>query len=276
MPSTAMTVADFAQPAQGPGGPRAAGRLDHRADLHQSLRRHRQDHAPFDTPNGLVAPGQDMARRQADLGVPGPAPAAEADRSRTSSPSGAYFANYSQDNHWFFTQILTDVRDNPRFLDAVVTPPGGTPEGVTKNGFRELPVRLRQRLRPGVASSRACWAAKSRSPSGSAPTSAAASSTTTSCRARRTRRPSTWTATRPRRSTTRPSATTASATSTRASPTGPASLGLNYRLTDESLALRLGVARLQDAGARRVPERDGGGAGGPVRLARGASRSRAE
>src|SRR5262249_55064458 len=46
-----------------------------------------------------------------------------------------YFANYSQDNHWNFTQVLTDVRDNPRFLDAVVTTPGGTPTPITQNGF---------------------------------------------------------------------------------------------------------------------------------------------
>ena len=26
---------------------------------------------------------------------------------------GAYFANYTQDNHWYFTQILTDVAGQP-------------------------------------------------------------------------------------------------------------------------------------------------------------------
>ena len=34
--------------------------------------------------------------------------------------------------------ILTDVRDIPRFLDLVVTPPGGAPINVTKNGFRSF------------------------------------------------------------------------------------------------------------------------------------------
>ena len=43
-------------------------------------------------------------------------------------------ANYSQDNHWFFTNVLMDVRDNPRFLDLVVN---GT-DSVTKNGFRNF------------------------------------------------------------------------------------------------------------------------------------------
>jgi len=48
--------------------------------------------------------------------------------------AGVYFANYSQTNRWFFTDILTDVRDNPRFLDLVLTTPSDTIE-YTKNGF---------------------------------------------------------------------------------------------------------------------------------------------
>jgi outer membrane receptor protein involved in Fe transport len=50
----------------------------------------------------------------------------------------AYFANYTQTNHWFFTDILTDIRDNPRFVDLVVyNVPPDTFE-VTKNGFRNF------------------------------------------------------------------------------------------------------------------------------------------
>jgi outer membrane receptor protein involved in Fe transport len=45
---------------------------------------------------------------------------------------GLYFANYTQDNTWFFTDIIMDVRDNPRFLDLVFTP--GDIE-YTSNGF---------------------------------------------------------------------------------------------------------------------------------------------
>src|SRR5439155_26331088 len=45
-------------------------------------------------------------------------------------------ANYSQENHWLFTDILTDVADQTRFLDAIVTTPGGTPTQITRNGFR--------------------------------------------------------------------------------------------------------------------------------------------
>jgi outer membrane receptor protein involved in Fe transport len=92
---------------------------------------------PFDTPNGLVAPAiewhvakpisaiQDQLQLRRAFG-------------KHALALGAYFANYTQDNHWNFTDILMDVRDNPRFLDLVVTPPGGGPVEVTKNGFRNF------------------------------------------------------------------------------------------------------------------------------------------
>jgi outer membrane receptor protein involved in Fe transport len=48
---------------------------------------------------------------------------------------GLYFANYSQTNRWYFTDILTDVADNPHFLDLVVNTPTG-PVNYTSNGFR--------------------------------------------------------------------------------------------------------------------------------------------
>ncbi len=88
---------------------------------------------PFDTPNGLVAPSgewhidkpisavQDQLSLRRSFG-------------KSSLNLGAYVANYSQDNHWFFTNVLMDVRDNPRFLDLVVN---GT-DSVTKNGFRNF------------------------------------------------------------------------------------------------------------------------------------------
>ncbi|HEX3276806.1 MAG TPA: TonB-dependent receptor [Gemmatimonadales bacterium] len=91
----------------------------------------------FDTPNGLVAPAiewhvskpisaiQDQLQLRKSFG-------------RHTLAMGAYFANYTQDNHWNFTDVLMDVRDNPRFLDLVITPPGGTPDSVTKNGFRHF------------------------------------------------------------------------------------------------------------------------------------------
>ena len=91
----------------------------------------------FDTPNGFVIPSiqwhvakpisaiQDQLQLRKTFG-------------RHAVSLGAYFANYSQDNHWNFTDILIDARDNPRFLDLVVTPPGGGPVEVTRNGFRNF------------------------------------------------------------------------------------------------------------------------------------------
>jgi iron complex outermembrane recepter protein len=92
---------------------------------------------PYDTPNDLVAPGGEWH-------VEKPLSAVQNQLSlrrsfgRHALSIGGYFANYTQDNRWFFTDILTDVRDNPRFLDLVVTPAGGgAPVNVTENGFRK-------------------------------------------------------------------------------------------------------------------------------------------
>ncbi|MGE5456933.1 MAG: TonB-dependent receptor [Methanococcaceae archaeon] len=48
---------------------------------------------------------------------------------------GLYFANYTQTNRWHFSDILMDVRDNPRLVDLEVTS-NGTTSQVTSNGFR--------------------------------------------------------------------------------------------------------------------------------------------
>jgi iron complex outermembrane recepter protein len=93
---------------------------------------------PFDTPNGLVA-------AQGEWHIEKPISAVQNQLSlrrtfgRHSLNFGGYFAYYTQDNRWFFTDILTDIRDNPRFLDLVVTPAGGgAPVNVTQNGFRKF------------------------------------------------------------------------------------------------------------------------------------------
>jgi len=93
---------------------------------------------PFDTPNGLVA-------RQGEWHIDKPISAVQNQLSlrRSFGPHslslGGYFANYTQDNHWFFTDILTDIRDIPRFLDLVVTPAGGgAPINITQNGFKKF------------------------------------------------------------------------------------------------------------------------------------------
>jgi outer membrane receptor protein involved in Fe transport len=92
-------------------------------------------HLPFTSANDLVAPGgewhvekplsafQDQLQLRKSFG-------------QNAVSGGLYFANYTQDNKWYFTDILTDVQDNPNFLDLVVTPPEGAPINVTKNGFR--------------------------------------------------------------------------------------------------------------------------------------------
>jgi iron complex outermembrane receptor protein len=91
-------------------------------------------HLPFSTPNGLDAQGQlwhvskPLTAFQDQLQI-------RRTFGKNTVSFGTYFANYTQDNHWNFTQILTDVGDQTHFLDAVVTPPGGTPDTVTKNGF---------------------------------------------------------------------------------------------------------------------------------------------
>ena len=92
---------------------------------------------PFDTPNGFVIPSiewhvvkpisaiQDQLQLRKSFG-------------KHTLAIGAYFANYTQDNHWNFTDVLVDARDQPRFLDLIITPPSGIPDSVTKNGFRNF------------------------------------------------------------------------------------------------------------------------------------------
>ena len=95
---------------------------------------------PFNTANNLVAPGgewhvekplthfQDQLQLRKNFG-------------ENAVSAGVYFANYTQGNKWYFTDILMDVQDNPNFVDLVVVTPGTAPVAtrtinVTKNGFR--------------------------------------------------------------------------------------------------------------------------------------------
>jgi outer membrane receptor protein involved in Fe transport len=94
-------------------------------------------HIPFSTPNGLVAPGGEWH-------IDKPLTAFQNQLQLRKSfgdnavSAGLYFANYTQGNQWYFTDILMDVQNNPNFLDLVVTTPGpgGQTITVTKNGFR--------------------------------------------------------------------------------------------------------------------------------------------
>jgi iron complex outermembrane receptor protein len=75
---------------------------------------------PFNTPNDLLAPGGEwhvekpISAFQNQLQIKKSLPGGH------NASLGLYFANYTQTNRWFFTDILTDVRDNPRFVDLVV------------------------------------------------------------------------------------------------------------------------------------------------------------
>ena len=184
---------------------------------------------------------------------------------------GGYFANYTEDNHWNFTQILTDVRDIPRFLDLVVTPPGGAPRNVTKNGFRNFlneyhngsgqatavsgvvggEIQLLDRLRAdlGVRVEYNTFVQNSENVSifdldGDTTTTFDKEQFGNNSFRHFNRSITDWSS----------------------------SLGLNYRLNQECVDLWLGRPRLQDACTGRVPERHGTIAGGPLRLARGAGR----
>ena len=91
---------------------------------------------PFNTENGLVAPGglwhveKPMSAFQNQLQL-------RKAIGEHNLSAGLYFAHYSQTNRWFFTDILMDVRDNPRFLDVVVDQ-GNGPVQITRNGFRRF------------------------------------------------------------------------------------------------------------------------------------------
>jgi iron complex outermembrane recepter protein len=92
---------------------------------------------PYDNPNGLVALAgewhvnkpisaiHDQIQLRRQFG-------------RHSFAVGAYLAHYTQENNWNFTDILTDVRDNPRFLDVVTTTAGVQDTLVTSGGFRSF------------------------------------------------------------------------------------------------------------------------------------------
>ncbi len=94
------------------------------------------DKVAYSTPNGLISPGgewhvekpltafQDQFQIKKTIG-------------QNNFSLGVYFANYSQVNKWYFTDILMDVRDNPKFLDLVVQN-GATTTYYTKNGFRNF------------------------------------------------------------------------------------------------------------------------------------------
>ena len=153
LPFNALTAADYAALTLGfPAGSTAQYFFTNHFDATGAK-------LPFDTPNGLVAPGgewhvekpisaiHDQIQLRRTFG-------------RHSLAIGAYIANYTQDNHWNFTDILMDVRDNPRFLDLVITPPGGSAvTSPTTASATSCPTTSTARARPPWCP--AWWAARS-------------------------------------------------------------------------------------------------------------------
>ncbi|MBX6362462.1 MAG: TonB-dependent receptor [Gemmatimonadetes bacterium] len=136
LPFDVLPAADFVTrpPDAGGLGLPAGTRFEYRYTNHLDAR---GQPLPFNTPNGLVAPGGEW-----HVEKPLTAFQDQLQIRRAIGPhvltAGLYFANYSQDNRWFFTDILMDVRDNPRFLDLVTFDAAGRPTPVTKNGFRHF------------------------------------------------------------------------------------------------------------------------------------------
>jgi len=90
----------------------------------------------FNTPNGLVSPSGEWHvfkpisafQNQVEL---------KKQSGENNFSAALYFANYTQENHWYFTDILTNVADNTNFLDLIAFQ-GPNTLFVTKNGFRNF------------------------------------------------------------------------------------------------------------------------------------------
>lgn len=88
----------------------------------------------FNTPNGLISPGGEW-----HVNKPITAFQDQFQLKKSFGPHnfslGIYFANYSQINNWYFTNITTDVRDIPKFLDIIAVNPNSDTLYYSKNGF---------------------------------------------------------------------------------------------------------------------------------------------
>jgi iron complex outermembrane receptor protein len=92
---------------------------------------------PYDTPNGLLEAGNEF---RVDKPISSFANQFTIRKlfGNHQIAFGNYFAYYTQGNQWRFANVLTDIRDNPRFVDLVILRPDGTTFDVTKNGFRNF------------------------------------------------------------------------------------------------------------------------------------------
>jgi iron complex outermembrane receptor protein len=92
---------------------------------------------PFNTPNGLIDAGGEFHVEKPLSSFSNLATVKKLFGAHKVAV-GNYFAYYTQDNLWTLPSILTDVRDNPRFVDLVIIQPNGQTLDVTKNGFRNF------------------------------------------------------------------------------------------------------------------------------------------
>ena len=185
--------------------------------------------------------GAGHSRRQAALGVSGPASAEQDLRQATRYRPARTSRTTRRTTTGTSPRSSPTSGDNPHFLDAVVTTPGGTPTHSHEERIPEPDVRLHQRHRPDHASSPACSAATIQLTDKLRADSAGASSTTTTCRARRTRRRSTWTAIRNTPYNNETFGNGSFRHFNRGITDWAASLGLNYALNGQPLALRVGA-----------------------------------
>ncbi|HXI64268.1 MAG TPA: TonB-dependent receptor [Gemmatimonadales bacterium] len=109
----------------------------------------------FSNANGLLAPGQDIHVVKPLRAFQDQLTFRKALEGGHNLSLGLYFANYQQTNEWRFTDVITDVQDNPHFVDmhinnanvvyhyTVATVPESTVVNLnnfaaTQNGFRRF------------------------------------------------------------------------------------------------------------------------------------------
>ena len=92
---------------------------------------------PFNTPNNLVAPSSQFHVDKPISSFSNLLTLRKA-YDNHSFAFGTYFAYYTQQNTWYFPNILMNVQDNPNYLDLIIRQPNGEILEVTKNGFRNF------------------------------------------------------------------------------------------------------------------------------------------
>jgi iron complex outermembrane receptor protein len=111
----------------------------------------------YNNPNGLLSPGGEWHIAKPISAFQDQLTFRKSLEGGHSVSLGVYFANYSQTNNWYFTDILTDVQDNPHFVDLTInnatvmfrdTTAAGVKDSTsftlpanfaaTKNGFRRF------------------------------------------------------------------------------------------------------------------------------------------